>query len=125
MPKIQSYVSSTVYRKMSDIIDNLLKDGAERHEANISALAAKLIDMGMILYELQNKESEPVANDGEQDGDNATLVIETLKRAMKAEMYSRLTLQLTLDENLKNKVGSYDDIKLSIETQVDSAVSGV
>lgn len=110
---------------MSDIIDNLLKDGAERHEANISALAAKLIDMGIILYELQNKESEPAANDGEQEGDNATLVIETLKRAMKAEMYARLTLQLTLDENLKNKVGSYDDIKQSIETQVDSAVSGV
>lgn len=125
MPKIQSYVSSTVYRKMSDIIDNLLKDGAERHEANISALAAKLIDMGMILYELQNKESDPGAGDGGQASDSETLILETLKRSMKAELYARLNIQLTLDESLKSRVGSYDDIKQSIEKQVDSAVNGI
>lgn len=125
MPRIQSFIPSVNYKKMENIIDELHKDGATRSEANVSSIAAKLIDMGLILWEAQNKsKDEKETGEGEGADDN-DFFREILKYAMKAESYSRMNLQLRINPELITEDVSYEGIKKAIEENADSVVKGM
>lgn len=116
MPKIQSYVPAKTYKKMEEILDGLHQDGALRHEANISSLAARLIDLGLILYELQNKKDEDGEGAASEKGetDIETLLRENLKGSFKSELYSQIFLQLLLNPDMVKQAGDYESIKKQI-----------
>lgn len=125
MPRIQSFVPSGNYKKMEDIIDELIKDGATRSEANISSIAAKLIDMGLILWEAQNKKD---GNDdaGDEELSTACLADESLKEILKGiyrtELFAQTVLQLVMDPSQVVGAGSYKEIKNKIHQNADSQV---
>lgn len=124
MPRIQSHIPSVNYKKMESIIEELIKDGATRSEANISSIAAKLIDMGLILWEAQNKPKEE-AQEGAEVSDGVDHFREILKHTMMAEAYSRMNLQIRMNPELLTKEVSYEGLKKSIEANVDSAIEGM
>jgi hypothetical protein len=124
MPRIQSHIPSVNYKKMESIIEELINDGATRSEANISSIAAKLIDMGLILWEAQNKPKEE-AQEGAEVSDGVDHFREILKHTMMAEAYSRMNLQIRMNPELLTKEVSYEGLKKSIEANVDSAIEGM
>lgn len=119
MPKIQSYVPAKTYKRMEAIIEELHQDGALRHEANISSLTARLVDMGLILYELQNKKNDDNEESEPQDGTKSfeveDFLRETLKGSLKTELYSQIVLQLLLYPEMVKAVGDYEFIKEQIQ----------
>lgn len=129
MPRVQSYIPSANYKKMEDIIDELLKDGATRSEANISSLTAKLIDLGLILYEVQNKKEASSGADAE-DGGNVdasadTLLKENMTVSVRTELYAQVILQILLDLSVINEAESYKQIKSQIKTNAERLCKGI
>lgn len=129
MPRVQSYIPSANYKKMEDIIDELLKDGATRSEANISSLTAKLIDLGLILYEVQNKKEASSGADAE-DGGNVdasadTLLKENMTVSVRTELYAQVILQILLDPSVINEAESYKQIKSQIKTNAERLCKGI
>lgn len=125
MPRVQSYIPSGNYKKMEDIIDEMRNDGATRGEANMSSVVAKLIDMGLILYEAQ-KNSEGGDGEGEAVDGNGKFSIEdfvrdNLKGTLKVELYAQVMLQLMLYPGMS--VGNYEDIKQQINSTAEEYVS--
>lgn len=121
MPKIQSYIPSQTYNKMTDIIDSLIQDGADRYEVNLSSLAAKLIDMGMVMYELQNK---TVDNQDEQNNHEESILLEdlrleTLRSALRAELYSQGILQIAFVPEARSGSEGYDRYCETVQEQVE------
>lgn len=125
MPKIQSYVPAKTYKKMEAILDDLHQDGALRHEANISSLAARLIDMGLMLYEVQNKKAEEGEGEHTRNGDFDTEVFlrETLKGSFKSELYSQIFLQILLNPEMVKHAGDYETIKKQIHKAAEDMLS--
>ncbi|HAV8936362.1 TPA: hypothetical protein NNA44_004380 [Escherichia coli] len=125
MPKIQSYVPATTYKKMEIIIEEMRTDGALRHEANMSSLVARLINLGLILYEAQKKSEggtgEDEAVDGGRKFEVEDFVRENFKGTLKVELYSQILLQLMLYPDIT--VGSYEDIKQTIHNTAEEIVS--
>ena len=129
MPRVQSYIPSANYKKMEDIIDELLKDGATRSEANISSLTAKLIDLGLILYEVQNKKEASSGADAE-DGGNVdasadTFLKENMTVSVRTELYAQVILQILLDPSVINEAESYKQIKSQIKTNAERLCKGI
>lgn len=125
MPRIQSFIPSGNYKKMEDIIDELHKDGATRSEVNMSSIAAKLIDMGLILWEAKNKSKDEQETGRDETSDGNDYFREILKYAMKAEAYSRMNLQIRINPELITEDVSYEGIKKAIEENADTAVNGM
>lgn len=125
MPKIQSYVPAKTYKKMEAILDGLHQDGALRHEANISSLAARLIDMGLMLYEVQNKKDEEGEgeNTGNGDFDAEVFLRETLKGSFKSELYSQIFLQILLNPEMAKKAGDFETIKQQIHQAAENMIN--
>lgn len=125
MPKIQSYVPAKTYKKMEAILDVLHQDGALRHEANLSSLAARLIDMGLMLYEVQNKKTEEGEgeNTGSGDFDTEVFLRETLKGSFKSELYSQIFLQILLNPEMAKRAGDYETLKEQIHKAAEDMVN--
>ncbi|MGX5056343.1 relaxosome protein TraM [Enterobacter asburiae] len=64
MPRAQVYISQNNYKRIQSIVDAKKEDGADRTEANISSVAAMLLDIGLRVYEFQQKK-ELEGNSGE------------------------------------------------------------
>lgn len=129
MPRVQSYIPSANYKKMEDIIDELLKDGATCSEANISSLTAKLIDLGLILYEVQNKKEASSGADAEDggtvDASADTLLKENMTVSVRTELYAQVILQILLDPSVINEAESYKQIKSQIKTNAEILCKGI
>lgn len=122
MPRIQSYVPSSAYKRMEEIIEELSKDGADRSEANISSLVARLVEMGLILWDAKNKDESEQINEQVGDDINSLHMKEILIRAMRAESFSRMNLQISLMPDLTKSEMNYKQVKAVIEQNVDEAV---
>ncbi|WP_061770897.1 relaxosome protein TraM [Serratia symbiotica] len=55
MPRAQVYISKNTYKRIRLIVNEKKDDGADRTEANISSVAAMLLDIGLRVYEFQRK----------------------------------------------------------------------
>lgn len=125
MPRIQSYVPASAYKRMEEIIEELLSDGADRGEANMSSLVARLVEMGIILWDAKKKEEpEQLDSSGDDEG-NDHYMKEILRRAMRAESFSRMNLQIALMPEVTDTGMNYKQLKEAIENKVDEAVEGL
>ncbi|HDX8940535.1 TPA: hypothetical protein RQN91_005501 [Klebsiella michiganensis] len=119
MPKIQSYVTSENFDKMQIIIDEMIKDGATRSEANISLLSAKLINMGLILWEAQNKSIDENHVDSEVPDFNELI----LKSSYRTEFYAQAILQLILEPSRNDKTLNLEKIQEMINKNAESQMA--
>lgn len=121
MPKIQSYVTSENFEKMQEIIDGMIKDGATRSEANISLISARLINMGLILWEAQNKSIDE-SYAGSEEPDFNELI---LKSSYRTEFYSQAILQLILDPSRNDKTLNLEKIQEIINKNAESQMAKI
>ncbi|WP_217077103.1 relaxosome protein TraM [Klebsiella sp. PL-2018] len=125
MPRIQSFVPSGNYKKIEDIVNDLVQDGATRSEANISSVAAKLIDMGLILWEAQNKKSSGDEDSGVENGNNndeRESLIEIRKGIHRTEAFAQTLLQFVIDPSKLTSKVNYYAIKEQIQRNADSDI---
>lgn len=125
MPRIQSFVPSGNYKKIEDIVNDLVQDGATRSEANISSVAAKLIDMGLILWEAQNKKSSGDEDIGVENGNNndeRESLIEIRKGIHRTEAFAQTLLQFVIDPSKLTSKVNYYAIKEQIQENADSDI---
>ncbi|EFL92645.1 TraM conjugal transfer protein [Candidatus Regiella insecticola LSR1] len=65
MPKIQVFVSKAILENINTIVIDKRNDGAKEHEANTSNTASMLIELGLKVYELQQKKTDSNFNQTE------------------------------------------------------------
>ncbi|WP_342221469.1 conjugal transfer relaxosome DNA-binding protein TraM [Candidatus Fukatsuia endosymbiont of Tuberolachnus salignus] len=65
MPKLQVFINKTILEKINTIVFNKRNDGAKKHEVNTSNTTSMLIELGLKVYELQQRKMESNFNQTE------------------------------------------------------------
>jgi hypothetical protein len=108
MPRAQVYITQNNYKRIQDIVDAKKDDGADRTEANISSVAAMLLDVGLRVYEFQQKKEQDDASLNENSGDDGGMPEQRelnkimLENVLKASYASTIILQM---------MGVFDEVK--------------
>ncbi|MBF1996543.1 hypothetical protein HW114_14300 [Serratia symbiotica] len=133
MPRAQVYISKNTYKRIQLIVNEKKDDGADRTEANISSVAAMLLDIGLRVYEFQRKKElggdlEDI--DGKYDngipepeGFNKMLMDNVLKTACA----STILLQMVGNINEVKEMGlfNYDDMKERIKEKTNDKLEAL
>lgn len=129
MPRTQVYVTQNSYKRIEAIVDEKKKDGADRSEANISSVAAMLLDIGLRVYEFQQKK-ETQNNNVQNENDEQNLTQEKFNRTLmenvlKTSYASTILLQMLGKIEEVEKIDSFnfekirEDIKEKTVNQLD------
>ncbi|TNL00786.1 hypothetical protein CYD30_28600 [Kosakonia cowanii] len=125
MPRAQVYITQNNYKRIQAIVDAKKEDGADRTEANVSSVAAMLLDIGLRVYEFQQKkEQEEEIENAEGCNvltDSAIFNKVLLEHMLKASYASTILLQMVGNINEVKGIESFnfDKVKLLIREQVD------
>ncbi|WP_261653646.1 relaxosome protein TraM [Erwinia mallotivora] len=130
MPRAQVYITQNNYKRIQSIVDAKKEDGADRNEANVSSVAAMLLDIGLRVYEFQQKkEQEEIESTEDCDvlKDSAVLNKVLLENILKTSYASTILLQMVGNINEVKGVESfsYDNIKLQIREKVDNDLASL
>ncbi|EPA3166671.1 relaxosome protein TraM [Yersinia enterocolitica] len=131
MPRAQVYITQNNYKRIQSIVDAKKEDGAERTEANISSVAAMLLDIGLRVYEFQQKKEQE--EQIESAGDGNTLIDSTvlnkvlLENILKTSYASTILLQMVSNINEVKGIESfnYDNVKLQIREKLDNDLASL
>lgn len=124
MPRAQVYISQNNYKRIQSIVDEKKEDGADRTEANISSVAAMLLDIGLRVYEFQKKKeqndeiekNEACANSSDMRVFDRIM----LENILRASYASTIILQMVGEmEELKGTESfNYDKVKSQIRSRI-------
>lgn len=126
MPRAQVYISKNTYKRIQLIVNEKKDDGADRTEANISSVAAMLLDIGLRVYEFQRKKE--LGGDLEDIDDKYDNGIPEpvefnkmlMENVLKTACASTILLQMVgnINEVKEMELFNYDDIKERINKKV-------
>lgn len=131
MPRAQVYITQNNYRRIQSIVDAKKEDGADRTEANISSVAAMLLDIGLRVYEFQQKkEQEEEVKSGQENNDLPDPLVFNkvlLENILKASYASTTLLQMmgNLDEVKNIDSFNYGKIKAQIRDKIDGQLNKI
>ncbi|EIU2314799.1 hypothetical protein L4K04_003719 [Salmonella enterica] len=133
MPRAQVYITQNNYKRIQSIVDAKKEDGADRTEANVSSVAAMLLDIGLRIYEFQQKkeQEEGVDGEGEGNGDVNLGSIEInkviMENILKTSYASTILLQMVGNINEVKGVEffNYENVKLQIREKVDNDLASL
>ncbi|HEI6740019.1 TPA: relaxosome protein TraM [Yersinia enterocolitica] len=131
MPRAQVYITQNNYKRIQSIVDAKKEDGADRTEANVSSVAAMLLDIGLRVYEFQQKEEQEGEIGKPEDNKNFSDMINfnkiLLENILKASYASTTLLQMIGElEEIKNiNVFSYDNVRAQIRDKVDDQLTKI
>lgn len=131
MPRAQVYITQNNYKRIQSIVDAKKEDGADRTEANVSSVAAMLLDIGLRVYEFQQKKEQE--EEIESAGDDNTLTDSTvlnkvlLENILKTSYASTILLQMVSNINEVKGIESfnYDNVKLQIREKLDNDLASL
>lgn len=127
MPRAQVYITQNNYKRIQSIVDAKKEDGADRTEANVSSVAAMLLDIGLRVYEFQQKK-EQEGDSGENHGVLSSIDLDKtlIENVLKTSYATTVLLQMVsvikdVKEvrefsdyiNIKNKIRDETDIKMN------------
>ncbi len=124
MPRAQVYISQNNYKRIQSIVDEKKEDGADRTEANISSVAAMLLDIGLRVYEFQKKkEQNDEIEKNEICADSSDMRVFDrimLENILRASYASTIILQMVGEmEELKGTESfNYDKVKSQIRSRI-------
>jgi len=127
MPRAQVYITQNNYKRIQSIVDAKKEDGADRTEANVSSVAAMLLDIGLRVYEFQQKKELEEGTDGGERGNDNSIVnsIEfnkiLMENILKTSYASTILLQMigNIDEVKGTESFRYDNVKKRIREKTD------
>lgn len=131
MPRAQVYITQNNYKRIQSIVDAKKEDGADRTEANVSSVAAMLLDIGLRVYEFQQKKEQEEqiesAGDGNTLTDSTVLNKVLLENILKTSYASTILLQMVSNINEVKGIESfnYDNVKLQIREKLDNDLASL
>jgi len=131
MPRAQVYITQNNYKRIQAIVDAKKEDGADRTEANVSSVAAMLLDIGLRVYEFQQKKEQEEEIESTEDfdvlTDSTVLNKVLLENILKTSYASTILLQMVGNINEVKGVESfnYDNVKLQIREKVDNDLASL
>lgn len=131
MPRAQVYINQNNYKRIQSIVDAKKEDGADRTEANVSSVAAMLLDIGLRVYEFQQKKEQEEEIESAGDGniltDSAVLNKVLLENILKTSYASTILLQMVGNINEVKGIESfnYDNVKLQIREKLDNDLASL
>jgi len=131
MPRAQVYITQNNYKRIQAIVDAKKEDGADRTEANVSSVSAMLLDIGLRVYEFQQKREQEEEIESTEDfdvlTDSTVLNKVLLENILKTSYASTILLQMVGNINEVKGVESfnYDNIKLQIREKVDNDLASL
>ncbi|EIA0016345.1 relaxosome protein TraM [Salmonella enterica] len=131
MPRAQVYITQNNYKRIQSIVDAKKEDGADRTEANVSSVAAMLLDIGLRVYEFQQKREQEEqiesAGDGNTLTDSTVLNKVLLENILKTSYASTILLQMVSNINEVKGIESfnYDNVKLQIREKLDNDLASL
>lgn len=133
MPRAQVYITQNNYKRIQSIVDAKKEDGADRTEANVSSVAAMLLDIGLRVYEFQQKkeQEEGVDGGGEGNGDDNLGSIEInkviMENILKTSYASTILLQMigSIDEVKNIESFSFENIKSQIREKANEELNKI
>lgn len=131
MPRAQVYITQNNYKRIQSIVDAKKEDGADRTEANVSSVAAMLLDIGLRVYEFQQKKEQEEEIEGAGDGniltDSAVLNKVLLENILKTSYASTILLQMVgnINEVKGIEFFNYDNVKLQIRERLDNDLASL
>ena len=131
MPRAQVYITQNNYKRIQSIVDAKKEDGADRTEANVSSVAAMLLDIGLRVYEFQQKKEKEEeiesAGDGNVLTDSAVLNKVLLENILKTSYASTILLQMvgSINEVKGIEFFNYNNVKLQIREKLDNDLASL
>lgn len=131
MPRAQVYITQNNYKRIQAIVDAKKEDGADRTEANVSSVSAMLLDIGLRVYEFQQKKEQEEEIESTEDfdvlTDSTVLNKVLLENILKTSYASTILLQMVGNINEVKGVESfnYDNVKLQIREKVDNDLASL
>lgn len=131
MPRAQVYITQNNYKRIQSIVDAKKEDGADRTEANVSSVSAMLLDIGLRVYEFQQKKEQEEEIESTEDfdilTDSTVLNKVLLENILKTSYASTILLQMVGNINEVKGVESfnYDNVKLQIREKVDNDLASL
>lgn len=128
MPRAQVYITQNNYKRIQSIVDAKKEDGADRTEANVSSVAAMLLDIGLRVYDFQQQKKEQedgVDGGGKGNGDDNLGSLEINKLIMenilKTSYASTILLQMigNIDEVRNIESFNFTEIKSQIREKIN------
>lgn len=133
MPRAQVYITQNNYKRIQSIVDAKKEDGADRTEANVSSVAAMLLDIGLRVYEFQQKKEQEEGVDGGREGneDDNLGSIEInkviMENILKTSYASTILLQMigSIDEVKNIGSFSFENIKSQIREKTNDELNKI
>lgn len=131
MPRAQVYITQNNYKRIQSIVDAKKEDGADRTEANVSSVAAMLLDIGLRVYEFQQKKEQEDEIESAGDGNvltgSAVLNKVLLENILKTSYASTILLQMvgSINEVKGIEFFNYDNVKLQIREKLDNDLASL
>ncbi|AXF79030.1 relaxosome protein TraM [Erwinia tracheiphila] len=131
MPRAQVYITQNNYKRIQSIVDAKKEDGADRTEANVSSVAAMLLDIGLRVYEFQQKKEQEGEIDSIQENNDLPdpLMFNKvlLENILKASYASTTLLQMigNLDEVKNIDSFNYENVKVQIRDKIDGQLTKI
>lgn len=128
MPRVQVYITKANLEKIKSIVNHERNDGADRNEANLSSVAAMLLNFGLQIYEFQQRNKRDGENDQTENGDAKEVARFNrilMESVLKTSYASATILQMLgeLDE-IKNKNSySFPDVKSMIRRKTENKLN--
>lgn len=131
MPRAQVYITQNNYKRIQAIVNAKKEDGADRTEANVSSVSAMLLDIGLRVYEFQQKKEQEEEIESTENfdvlTDSTVLNKVLLENILKTSYASTILLQMVGNINEVKGVESfnYDNVKLQIREKVDNDLASL
>ena len=123
MPRAQVYITQNNYKRIQSIVDAKKEDGADRTEANVSSVAAMLLDIGLRVYEFQQKKENELSEENNELPERYPEVVNKaiVENILKATISTTILLQMVgeIKEVKDIKEFSYEKLKGNISEKVD------
>lgn len=130
MTRLQVYITKANLEKIKSIVNYERNHGADRNEANLSSVAAMLLNLGLQFYEFQQENKRDGRNDQPENDDakkNAMFNRIMMENVLKTSYASATILQMVgeLDE-IKNKSSYiFSDVKSMIRRKTESKLNEI
>lgn len=130
MPRAQIYITKANLEKIRSIVNHERNHGADENEANLSSVAAMLLNLGLQVYEFQQRKKQDGENDQPENDDAKKVAMFNrilMENVLKTSYASATILQIVgeLDEFKHKNSYSFSDLKSMIRRKTENKLNEI
>lgn len=130
MPRAQIYITKANLEKIRSIVNHERNHGVDENEANLSSVAAMLLNLGLQVYEFQQRKKQNGENDQPENDDAKKVAMFNrilMENVLKTSYASAAILQMVgeLDEFKNKNSYGFHDLKSMIRRKTENKLSEI